>query len=102
MASTGCSNHHLQESILSIDTMSNEIPTSSVPVTINEFFKHCFTCKKYIGEMVDIFIYMDMAFCSNECRSKKMDKDNEEKPKNPINKKKRSRKDYTPERAIIQ
>ncbi|KAI3775058.1 hypothetical protein L1987_49626 [Smallanthus sonchifolius] len=69
----------------------------------NEFFKHCFICKNYIGEMVDIYVYMDMPFCSNECRSKEMDKDIEEKPKInhvKVNRRKRSRKDCTPTRAI--
>ncbi|KAK1416832.1 hypothetical protein QVD17_25949 [Tagetes erecta] len=84
------------------NTVLHETATyNCVPMNMNELFKHCFICNKYIGEMVDIYIYMSMPFCSNECRSNKMDKDDEGKPKISVNSKKRSRKEDTPQRVIV-
>ncbi|XP_021999635.1 FCS-Like Zinc finger 2-like [Helianthus annuus] len=86
-----------------VNTMNHKTSASSVPIVVIESFKHCFACKKFIGNMVDIYIYMDMAFCSNECRSKEMDKVPEKMPKKhvTVNMRKRSRKDKAPKRAAI-
>ncbi|KAF5788126.1 putative Zf-FLZ domain-containing protein [Helianthus annuus] len=49
-----------------------------------ESLKHCFTCKKKLGEKVNIYMYKSLAFCGVKCRKKEIDKDEEEDKKQHV------------------
>lgn len=42
------------------------------------FLSFCYGCKKKLGPGVDVYIYRDKSFCSNECRCQAMLSDDEE------------------------
>ncbi|KAI3789715.1 hypothetical protein L2E82_02518 [Cichorium intybus] len=68
-----------------------------------EFLKRCFTCKREFRQRVDIYMYKDLPFCSDECRNKEMEKDIEEEMKedDDMEEKMRSRKNARPKRTIF-